>query len=82
MPSLSEPCFVALEILKLSETQTVIVFSGNLLETLFPEEPKPHSCIPPPHSQPCSSYSAYLQRSTAICHMLTAGTALRMPPRD
>lgn len=50
MPRLSEPCFVALKILQLSETQTVIVFSGNLLETLFPAEPKPLSCIPPPHS--------------------------------
>lgn len=52
MPSLSEPCFVALEILELSETQTVMVFSGNLLETLFPAEPKPHSCIPPHTTSP------------------------------
>lgn len=66
MPSLREPRFVALEILKLSETQTVMVFSGNLLETPFPAEPRPHSCIPPPHSQPGSSYSSDLQRSTAV----------------
>lgn len=66
MPRLSEPCFVALENLQLSETQTVIVFSGNLLETLFPAESEPLSCILPPHSQPGSSYSSYLQCSTAI----------------
>lgn len=66
MPRLGKPCFVALEILLLSETQTVIVFSGNLLKTLFPAEPKPLSCIPPPYSQPGSRYSSYLQRSTAI----------------